>query len=46
MLHTTPGATDFDRMRQLGELRSVIESESGRRYLAETYTGWPLATTE
>ncbi|WNM24868.1 4-hydroxybenzoate 3-monooxygenase [Demequina capsici] len=42
MLHTTPDASDFDRERQLGELRSVVESEAGRAYLAEGYTGWPL----
>ncbi|MFB2585113.1 4-hydroxybenzoate 3-monooxygenase [Herbiconiux liukaitaii] len=42
MLHVTPEATDFDRRRQLGELRSVVESEAGRTYLAEAYTGWPL----
>ncbi|SDG58137.1 4-hydroxybenzoate 3-monooxygenase [Microbacterium pygmaeum] len=42
MLHVGPDATDFDRLRQVGELRSVVESEAGRRYLAEAYTGWPL----
>lgn len=42
MLHVTPDASDFDRLRQLGELRSVVESEAGRRFLAEAYTGWPL----
>ena len=42
MLHVAPDATDFDRLRQLGELRSVVESEAGSRYLAEAYTGWPL----
>ena len=42
MLHVAPDASDFDRRRQLGELRMVTESESGRRYLAEAYTGWPL----
>ncbi len=42
MLHVGPDASDFDRLRQLGELRSVVESEAGRRYLAEAYTGWPL----
>jgi p-hydroxybenzoate 3-monooxygenase len=42
MLHVTPDATDFDRRRQVGELRSVVESEAGRTYLAEAYTGWPL----
>ncbi|WP_285136553.1 4-hydroxybenzoate 3-monooxygenase [Microbacterium sp. lyk4-40-TSB-66] len=42
MLHAAPDATDFDRRRQLGELRSVVESEHGRAYLAEAYCGWPL----
>jgi p-hydroxybenzoate 3-monooxygenase len=45
MLHLTPEASEFDRLRQLGELRSVVESEAGQRYLAEAYTGWPLTTT-
>ena len=42
LLHTAPDATDFDRRRQTGELRSVVESEAGMTYLAEAYTGWPL----
>ncbi|WP_062518388.1 4-hydroxybenzoate 3-monooxygenase [Demequina gelatinilytica] len=42
MLHVAPGATEFDRRRQLGELRTVASSEAGRTYLAEGYTGWPL----
>ncbi|GAA1466237.1 4-hydroxybenzoate 3-monooxygenase [Microbacterium thalassium] len=42
MLHVAPDASDFDRHRQLGELRSVVDSENGRRYLAEAYTGWPF----
>jgi p-hydroxybenzoate 3-monooxygenase len=42
MLHQMPDASDFDRMRQLGELRSVTESRAGRAYLAEAYTGWPV----
>jgi len=42
MLHTAPDASAFDRRRQLGELRSVVESESGRAFLAEAYTGWPI----
>jgi p-hydroxybenzoate 3-monooxygenase len=42
MLHALPGATDFDVRRQLGELRSVVGSEAGSRFLAEGYTGtWP-----
>lgn len=42
MLHLAPDASAFDRQRQLGELRSVVESVAGRTYLAEAYTGWPL----
>ncbi|MGV2982871.1 4-hydroxybenzoate 3-monooxygenase [Microbacterium sp. AGC85] len=42
MLHTAPDASDFDQHRQAGELRSVVESEAGRTFLAEAYTGWPL----
>jgi len=44
MLHLTPESSDFDRLRQLGELRSVTDSEAGRRFLAEAYTGWPFRT--
>ncbi|MGN7860451.1 4-hydroxybenzoate 3-monooxygenase [Microbacterium sp. 22303] len=42
MLHVSPDASEFDRRRQIGELRSVVESRAGRTYLAEAYTGWPL----
>ncbi|MFT4051421.1 MAG: 4-hydroxybenzoate 3-monooxygenase [Microbacterium sp.] len=45
MLHIAPETTEaseFDRRRQLGELRSVVESEAGSAFLAEAYTGWPL----
>jgi p-hydroxybenzoate 3-monooxygenase len=41
MLHTMPGASDFDLRRQLGELESVTSSVAGSTYLAEAYTGWP-----
>lgn len=44
LLHSTPEASGFDRRRQRGELRMVTESEAGRRYLAEAYTGWPFET--
>ncbi|GAA2177269.1 4-hydroxybenzoate 3-monooxygenase [Leucobacter tardus] len=43
MLHRTPDAGAFDRERQLGELRSVVESDAGKTYLAEAYTGWPFS---
>ncbi|MGM7670408.1 4-hydroxybenzoate 3-monooxygenase [Microbacterium sp. A93] len=42
MLHSLPEHNEFDRQRQLGELRSVTDSEAGRTYLAEAYTGWPI----
>ncbi|GAA3756440.1 4-hydroxybenzoate 3-monooxygenase [Microbacterium kribbense] len=42
MTHQMPEASGFDRMRQLGELRSVTDSRAGRMYLAEAYTGWPV----
>ncbi|AMM34402.1 4-hydroxybenzoate hydroxylase [Sinomonas atrocyanea] len=42
LLHTVPSEEnhDFFRARQLGELRSLLESEHGRAYIAECYTGW------
>ena len=43
LLHVAPDATDFDRRRQLGELRTVVESDHGHAYLAEAYCGWPSA---
>ncbi|MBJ8345129.1 4-hydroxybenzoate 3-monooxygenase [Antrihabitans sp. YC2-6] len=43
MLHADADASPFDIQRQLGELRSVVGSEAGSRYLAEAYTGWPTA---
>ena len=45
MLHRTPEASDFDRLRQRGELQSVFDSVAGQTYLAEAYTGWPMAPT-
>ncbi|NYD23677.1 4-hydroxybenzoate 3-monooxygenase [Kineococcus aurantiacus] len=43
LLHRAPGAPggDFDELRQLGELNSLVSSEAGSTYLAEGYTGWP-----
>ncbi|MBO1267765.1 4-hydroxybenzoate 3-monooxygenase [Arthrobacter cavernae] len=41
MLHSLPGADDFGRARQLGELHSVVSSQHAKAYLAEQYTGWP-----
>ena len=43
MLHVAPDASDFDRLRQLGELRIGRRSRRpAARYLAEAYTGWPF----
>ncbi|OJX65273.1 MAG: 4-hydroxybenzoate 3-monooxygenase [Micrococcales bacterium 73-13] len=44
MLHTAPGANDFDERRRLGELEMVATSRHGAAYLAEAYTGWPFET--
>ena len=44
LTHIAPDASEFDRHRQLGELRALFASESGQRYLAEFYVGWPFAT--
>lgn len=41
MLHRNAHDTDFDELRQLGELTTVVSSEAGSTYLAEGYTGWP-----
>ena len=41
LLHTSPEASDFDRRRTLGELSMLLDSQPGRAYLAEAYTGWP-----
>jgi p-hydroxybenzoate 3-monooxygenase len=40
MLHARPGEEPFERRRRLAELRMVAESEHGRAFLAEGYTGW------
>lgn len=44
MLHAAPGETDFDLHRRMGELESVTSSRAASTYLAEAYTGWPLAS--
>ncbi|TIC81782.1 4-hydroxybenzoate 3-monooxygenase [Nocardioides sp. GY 10127] len=41
MLHRTAEGSDFDELRQLGELSWLVGSEAGSAYLAEGYTGWP-----
>lgn len=41
MLHRLDGASEFDELRQLGELTTLVSSEAGSTYLAEGYTGWP-----
>ena len=44
MLHAIPGESPFEAGRRRGELRSVLESEAGRKYLAEQYVGRDLPT--
>ncbi|MCK9794484.1 4-hydroxybenzoate 3-monooxygenase [Isoptericola sp. 4D.3] len=46
MLHSHPGESGFERGRRLAELRTLVASESGRRFLAEGYTGWGPVVTE
>ena len=41
MLHIGPEATEFDKMRSLGELESLTRSRYAQQFLAEGYTGWP-----
>lgn len=41
MLHQLPENTTFDEKRQHGELAMLVDSEAGKTYLAEGYTGWP-----
>jgi len=43
MLHAAPDATEFDERRRLAELELVATSAHGSAYLAEAYTGWPIA---
>jgi p-hydroxybenzoate 3-monooxygenase len=42
MLHRFPGASEFDRRRQLAELDYVTGSRAAATGLAENYTGLPL----
>ena len=40
MLHIAPEASEFDKMRSLGELESLTQSRFAQQFLAEGYTGW------
>jgi p-hydroxybenzoate 3-monooxygenase len=40
MLHSHPGESGFEAKRRVAELRMLVASEAGRRFLAEGYTGW------
>ncbi|MFW8623028.1 4-hydroxybenzoate 3-monooxygenase [Corynebacterium glutamicum] len=46
MLHAVPGEDHFATQRRFAELRSVLESQSGQRYLAEQYVGRDLPRFE
>ncbi|WP_129359569.1 4-hydroxybenzoate 3-monooxygenase [Rothia uropygioeca] len=41
MLHQEPDENEFIAARRLGELRAVVDSQHGKAFLAEQYTGWP-----
>ena len=43
LLHRPEDGSDFDELRQLGELTGLVSSEAGSTYLAEGYTGWPTS---
>jgi p-hydroxybenzoate 3-monooxygenase len=40
MMHNRPNETRFEARRRVAEVRTLVESKSGMRYLAESYTGW------
>lgn len=46
MLHVAPDATEFDKQRQLGELRTLTQSDAGNAYLSEGYVGWDYDATD
>ena len=46
MLHAVPGEDHFATQRRFAELRSVLEFQSGQRYLAEQYVGRDLPRFE
>lgn len=46
MLHAVPGEDHFATQRRFAELRPVLESQSGQRYLAEQYVGRDLPRFE
>lgn len=46
MLHAVLGEDHFATQRRFAELRSVLESQSGQRYLAEQYVGRDLPRFE
>ena len=46
MLHTVPEEPYFETQRSRAELRSVLATEAGRKYLAEQYVGLDLPSFE
>lgn len=44
LLHRLPDSGDYDVRRQQAELAALVASEAGSTWLAEAYTGWPVAT--
>ncbi|GAA1804680.1 4-hydroxybenzoate 3-monooxygenase [Nesterenkonia flava] len=44
LMHNPPGQDEFSNRRAAAELEAITSMGSGRRYLAESYTGWPHET--
>ena len=44
LMHNPPDQDEFSNRRAEAELGALTSMESGRRYLAESYTGWPHET--
>lgn len=44
LMHNPPGQDEFSNRRAEAELKALTSMEAGRRYLAESYTGWPHET--
>ena len=46
MLHTPVEDNSFLAKRQIGELEAVVSSDESKKYLAESYSGWPYDLPE
>lgn len=44
LMHNSPGQDEFANRRAVAELEAIVSTDPGRKYLAESYTGWPNET--